>query len=73
MTPQQQATLGEIAMWIGTAQQLLRQAKAATYTRDADSILPMVVHTAIADALGAIDIAAKELLPLVQTQEVQRG
>ena len=70
MTPQQQATLGEIAMWIGTTQQLLRQAQSAACTNTMRQVVPLTARTAIADALGDINNAAQELLPLVQ--EVER-
>jgi len=70
MTNEQQAKLGELAMWIGTAQQLLAQARSASATNDMRGVLPRGTRTAIADALQSTTEAADGLTPLVKAQEV---
>lgn len=66
MTREQQARIGEIAVWVGTAQELLQQAYAAAY--GAGMLDAMTVGTRTAIARAAIDTAtaARELTPLVQ-------
>lgn len=73
MTPQQQATLGQIAVWVGTAQELLAQARSASATNDMRGVLQRNTRTAIADALQSTTEAADGLTPLVATMEVERG
>ncbi len=70
MTPQQQARLGEVMVLVGTAQELLQQAKAATYANGMIGVVSVTARTAIADALNDTNIAVGVLLPLVQAQEV---
>ena len=60
MTPQQQARLGEIAVWVGTAQALLQQAQESAYRTE------MLPHTQeyggfIARAAYYVGLAALEM------------
>ncbi len=69
MTKQQQARLGEIAVWVGTAQELLQQARSAQLASELWSLIPANGRQAIIDAAGSIDFAAAIILPLVQEVE----
>ncbi len=69
MTLEQQVRLGEITVWVGTAQELLQQAKSATYASNMVSVVPLTARTALTDALNDTTIAAGVLLPLVQKGE----
>ncbi len=60
MTPEQAARLGEIAVWVGTAQELLQQAQESAYRTD------MLPHTQeyggfIARAAYYVGLAALEM------------
>lgn len=70
MTREQQARIGEIAVWVGTAQELLQQAHAAAYADDMDGALPWAAKAAIGNANIRATDAAQELLPLVQRKGV---
>ena len=71
MTPTQQARLGEIAVWVGTAQQLLQQARSAQLANDMWEVIPTQARQAIIEASDSIDFVAAILLP--QVQEVVNG
>ena len=66
MTPQQQARLGEIAVWVGTAQELLAQAYTAAYEYDMLTVLTIDMRTEIARASIMTTVAARKLLPQIQ-------
>ncbi len=69
MTTEQQARLGEITVWVGTAQELLQQAHTAAYAPGMDGVLSWAAKAAIGNANIRATDAAHELLPLVQKGE----
>ncbi len=66
MTREQQATLGQIAVWVGTAQELLASARQAATATDMLDVIPVGTRTAIARAAIDTATAARELTPLVK-------
>ena len=71
MTPAQQARLGEIAVWVGTAQELLTQAYAAAYGASMLDALTVDTRVAIAQASNTTAMAARQMQTALQAQEVQ--
>lgn len=67
MTPQQQARLGEIAVWVGTAQELLLMSLTALYDDDMDGV-PFAAKAAVGNALIRAKDAVSELAPLVRNE-----
>lgn len=70
MTPEQGARLGEIAVWVGTADELLRQAYAAVYAPGMATVTTTAARLAIAEAAYATGQAAQVVRPLLQQEEV---
>ena len=70
MTREQQATLGQIAVWVGTAQELLQQAKSAAYANGMDGVVPVAARLSITDAAQASTLAAQGLEQALKAQEV---
>ena len=70
MNQAQQARLGEIAMWVGTAQQLLQQAYAAAYGVGMLDALDVDTRVAIAQASNTTAMAARQIQTALQAQEV---
>ena len=70
MTPQQQVTVAQIIVWVGTAQELLQQAQAAVYAPGMDGAVPFPAVAAIGNAANRAKDAVEELTPLMQTMEV---
>jgi hypothetical protein len=70
VTPQQQARLGEIAVWVGTAHELLRQAYAAAYGAGMLDALTVDTRVAIAQASNTTAMAARQMQTALQAQEV---
>ena len=71
MTKEQQATLGQIAVWVGTAQELLQQANVAVYGDALDGAVPFTVLAAIGNAAIRATDAVNELTPLVAAMVVE--
>lgn len=68
MTPEQVARLGELAVWVGTAQELLQQANGLIYTATMAGTMSAELRFAIADGYREVSHAAKLLTPLVQAK-----
>ena len=69
MTPQQQARLGEIAVWVGTADDLLRQAYAAAYGAGMLDALDTDTRQEIAKASIVASTAARRLQRELQAMD----
>lgn len=71
MTTPQQARTGEIAVWVGTAQELLQQAYAAAYGAGMLDVFDVDTRIAIAKASIMAGTAARQVKTALQAQEVQ--
>ena len=71
MTSQQAARLGEIAVWVCTADDLLAQARVVVYATD--DLVDVDTRRAINNAANKAAIAVREMARALQAMEVERG